>query len=254
MKKLTAILLTATMLLSLMAGTVAEDSRSQYADIADALAVLRALVGLENDACVTTHDFNENDVLDIGDALLVLRGLVGVGDMMVIRTGEVSEVVESSATTRVTERTTEATTTTEVTTTEPPVEPPETLSDEMRERIKADFLVFFDFLSLENSRKQKHKIGVCCLGTEACYPLQATLSEYFGTFNDKVVLKLNLYGASIAASIEYEIVAGHKIYYSGCMRVLVWNDGVFRNLTQAYEMGWLTADDIRVVSQRCRRC
>ncbi|MCL1881015.1 MAG: hypothetical protein FWF76_02425, partial [Oscillospiraceae bacterium] len=83
MKKLTAILLTATMLLSFAIGAFAENTEQEYADIADALAVLRALVGLENSACVTTHDFNENDVLDIGDALLVLRGLVGVGDMMV---------------------------------------------------------------------------------------------------------------------------------------------------------------------------
>jgi hypothetical protein len=67
----------------------------QYATINDALAILRDIVGLDNNATVVTHDFNSNGVLDLEDALLVLRGLVGSGipQRFVVHGGEnVSEL------------------------------------------------------------------------------------------------------------------------------------------------------------------
>jgi hypothetical protein len=56
----------------------------QYASINDALAILRDIVGLDNNATVVTHDFNGNGELDLEDALLVLRGLVGIGEQQVL--------------------------------------------------------------------------------------------------------------------------------------------------------------------------
>ncbi|MCL1881047.1 MAG: DUF1848 domain-containing protein [Oscillospiraceae bacterium] len=59
-KKLTAILLTVTIFISLIAGIFAENTEQEYADIADALAVLRDLVGLQNDACVDSTMFGKS--------------------------------------------------------------------------------------------------------------------------------------------------------------------------------------------------
>jgi hypothetical protein len=85
MKKLLAIAITAAMMLSLVVSATVEPAEpSEYANVGDALAILRHLVALESNAEVETHDFNGNDVLDVGDALLVLRGLVGLDEKRVL--------------------------------------------------------------------------------------------------------------------------------------------------------------------------
>ncbi|MCL2754712.1 MAG: hypothetical protein FWD35_03210 [Oscillospiraceae bacterium] len=57
----------------------------QIADISHALAILRHIIGLENNAHVSTHDFNGDGVLDINDALLVLRSIIGLAPPQVLR-------------------------------------------------------------------------------------------------------------------------------------------------------------------------
>jgi hypothetical protein len=46
-----------------------------------ALAILRYVIGLSTEIpiCVTTHDFNDDGVVDIADALIVLRWIIGLG-------------------------------------------------------------------------------------------------------------------------------------------------------------------------------
>jgi hypothetical protein len=77
----------------------AASNNSRISDIGDALAILRNCVGLDNNACLTTHDFNANGVIDVGDALLVLRGLVGLDEPQivgVINGADNGNVVDSS--------------------------------------------------------------------------------------------------------------------------------------------------------------
>jgi hypothetical protein len=58
-----------------------------FAEIGDALAILRYIINLPNEieVCVSTHDFDGNGELEIADALLVLRGLIGLGERQVLR-------------------------------------------------------------------------------------------------------------------------------------------------------------------------
>ena len=81
MKKLISTLLALAMIVSLagVAAALPEQPTDRDANLSDALEVLREIIGLENIACVTTHDFNENGRIDIQDGLLVLKGIIGIG-------------------------------------------------------------------------------------------------------------------------------------------------------------------------------
>jgi hypothetical protein len=86
MKKFTAVMLVVAVLmpLTITGGAAGRLNEFEYARVSDALAILRECVGLANDADVSTHDFNGNNVIDVGDALLVLRGVVGIGEPQVL--------------------------------------------------------------------------------------------------------------------------------------------------------------------------
>jgi hypothetical protein len=51
-----------------------------YADVEDALAILRHLVGLPSTATLEMHNFTGSGELEVEDALLILRGIVGIGE------------------------------------------------------------------------------------------------------------------------------------------------------------------------------
>ncbi|MCL1881544.1 MAG: hypothetical protein FWF76_05140 [Oscillospiraceae bacterium] len=91
MKKIVSILIGVVMMMSLAIVISANDisdkpefPETSYADIGDVVEILRDLVGLENNATVVSHDFNNNNILDIGDALFGLRGLVGLGEQQIV--------------------------------------------------------------------------------------------------------------------------------------------------------------------------
>jgi hypothetical protein len=50
----------------------------QYAEVADAIAILRAIVGLSSDATTETHNFTKSGTLEVRDAILVLRSVAGL--------------------------------------------------------------------------------------------------------------------------------------------------------------------------------
>jgi hypothetical protein len=91
MKKILALLcivsLLCTMTLSATADSLEPADSPRFADVNDAIAILREAVGLPQDvASVATHDFSGNGELDVNDAILVLRGLSEVGERQVVGT------------------------------------------------------------------------------------------------------------------------------------------------------------------------
>jgi hypothetical protein len=74
-----------TMILSVMADNAFETiEEMKYAEVEDALAILRHLVGLSSTATVELHNFTGSGELEVEDALLVLRGLVGLSERAVL--------------------------------------------------------------------------------------------------------------------------------------------------------------------------
>ena len=213
MKKLTAVFLVITMVIAapLTLGAITEEPNDpQYADMSDALAILREVIALTQTlATVETHDFNDNGKLDIGDALLVLRGIIGLNDRMVMNTMNEMSTRE--------------------------FEHLEPLSEEIALRIKSDYL---ERLVAETPSHL----------TEGYSVEGIIIVRYYGTYNSCVVLTMrDAYTESPDVYIPPSIIniAGHEFSipaFGG--GIGVWNDGEFLGLAQAYEEGWLTEQDV----------
>jgi len=82
MKKLTSLAIAIAIAIATTFTATAVDeptAATELAEISDALAILRDVVGLPQDiATVMNHDFNGNGELDLDDALIALRGIVGL--------------------------------------------------------------------------------------------------------------------------------------------------------------------------------
>jgi len=86
MKKLTSLAIAITIATTITGGVaLATRNRLQQAEMTDALAILRNIIDLSTEVEVTveTHDFDGNGIVEIADALLVLRELVGVNDTQI---------------------------------------------------------------------------------------------------------------------------------------------------------------------------
>ncbi|MCL1880960.1 MAG: hypothetical protein FWF76_02145, partial [Oscillospiraceae bacterium] len=137
----------------------------------------------------------------------------------------------------------EATTTTEVTTTEPPVEPPETLSDEMRERIKADWVEMFDFANYYSFGVPKGNTNI----------ENVVIDEYFGTFNDGVVLMISYDYESHSDNTWIGIISGFRFRFVSSQSIIVWFNGDFYGFTSAFENEILTKQNIEQIYFRHRK-
>ena len=75
---------------------------------------------------------------------------------------------------------------------------------------------------------------------------------YFGTFNGMEVVVIHPYMWAVTADMQYIELAEHTIELgSGAYRIFVHKDGDFVDIKDAYELGYLTADDIkRIASER----
>jgi len=96
LKKFTAILLTAAIMLATLATVAVAEPEYRYAEIDDALAILRFVIDLPTafEITVETHDFDGNGKIEIADGLLVLRGIVGLGEQQKVKLGEPEPVEE----------------------------------------------------------------------------------------------------------------------------------------------------------------
>jgi hypothetical protein len=73
--------------------------------------------------------------------------------------------------------------------------------------------------------------------------------HYYGTFNGREVVIIYPKNAPMTMDMQYIDIAGHRIALgSGSLRLLVHDNGRFVPIHEAYERGWLTADDIKLIA------
>jgi len=74
------------------------------------------------------------------------------------------------------------------------------------------------------------------------------LRYYYGTYDGSVATKIGYWFYGYLAVIIYEHIDGITITYPSTHKILVWNDGNFYNLQEAYDNGLLTKDDIQRIA------
>ena len=70
------------------------------------------------------------------------------------------------------------------------------------------------------------------------------IDVYLGTYNGRVPLMIRCIESAFATIVWEEEVAGFVFFYWSGQRILLWDDGAFYTLPNAYELGLLTAEDI----------
>ena len=74
------------------------------------------------------------------------------------------------------------------------------------------------------------------------------VNGYYGTYNDTVALKMDLIGSGSITLVIDQTVAGIKFVFSDGADVMkVWRDGEFYSLSQAYDQGFLTREDLEAI-------
>ncbi len=74
--------------------------------------------------------------------------------------------------------------------------------------------------------------------------------QYFGTYNDVLVLKAYGTGGTTLGIVVFETIAGFEFSLGEGIKYSVWVDDKLYYLKDAYELGILTADDIKYIHQR----
>jgi hypothetical protein len=110
---------------------------------------------------------------------------------------------------------------------------PATLSAELENQIKQDYL--------DNRRAED-------LQFDERHPDATSdnvyIREYNGAYNGCVAIMISCYEYHALMPSE-DIVAGVRIMYADSDYIKVWNDGIFYRLKPAYDQGLLTRDDIK---------
>ena len=78
-------------------------------------------------------------------------------------------------------------------------------------------------------------------------PVDFQIDHYFGTYNDSLALMVRRRDSSFPDVVWEEEVAGVIFHYNSGQSILVWHDGAFYSLPNAYEQGLLTAENIRAI-------
>ena len=81
------------------------------------------------------------------------------------------------------------------------------------------------------------------------YVNSASIQEYYGNFDGAVAVKISNAGMSYLDVHMSEEVAGFTIEYYNGQKIVVWKDGSFYRLSEAYEEGILTKKNIEAISK-----
>ncbi len=74
--------------------------------------------------------------------------------------------------------------------------------------------------------------------------------QYFGKYNDVLIIKVYVNGEAATDSYSHETIAGFDFYLIDGKKYSVWVGDKLYYLKDAYELGILTADDIKYIHQR----
>ena len=110
------------------------------------------------------------------------------------------------------------------------------LEKETESRIKNDYIYFFLNFKAPGRNydlsEEDVKISLC-----------------IGDFNGAYVLDICLYGEFFDYAIYKETVAGVEFTYQSSKFYLVWKDGEFKRITDAYSSGWLCDSDLEIIQR-----
>ena len=71
-------------------------------------------------------------------------------------------------------------------------------------------------------------------------------APYLGTFNDAIV---SVWTTEAMESVEI-VIGEYVMYFPTISGILVYKDGEICDIVSAYEKGWLTDDNIKIISER----
>ncbi|MCL1811667.1 MAG: hypothetical protein FWG41_05580 [Methanomassiliicoccaceae archaeon] len=109
--------------------------------------------------------------------------------------------------------------------------PPEPLNSEMEMKIKQDY--FNQITKIKFPEATIDNVGI---------------NKYYGTYNGSVVVKMSDLTGHLIMMIS-ETVGGITINYPDTNKALVWKDGNFYSMQEAYDLGLLCKDDLREISR-----
>ena len=73
-------------------------------------------------------------------------------------------------------------------------------------------------------------------------------TPYLGTFDGVIVV-----GSSLTTEEETYIIGGTAFEMGSLKKITVYKDGKFASIEQAYNSGWITDDDIAIISERIEK-
>ncbi|MDR1690292.1 MAG: hypothetical protein LBR42_00425 [Candidatus Methanoplasma sp.] len=76
-----------------------------------------------------------------------------------------------------------------------------------------------------------------------------TLAKYYGTYDGSIAVMMKGDFISHITVLEDEVIDGITIQYGSSNRLLIWEDGVFYTLQEAYDKGILTKEDLIAISE-----
>jgi ABC-type phosphate/phosphonate transport system substrate-binding protein len=205
-------------------------------------SMLCTLVACSESNAKPTEENTSNGVDDLEDSVTTMEDVIPITTADVttsetppVTTESTTVATEGSATVTssgITQPTTPPATTITATSPSVPSTPP-VLSKSVAKRVKSDYQRHF----LDSLPQHLHP--------ENGYNVEnISIDRYYGTYNSSVALMMsNVYEEHQHIQWE-EKVAGYVFAYSDGNRILVWNDGMFYKLPQAYEQGFLTKQDV----------
>lgn len=71
--------------------------------------------------------------------------------------------------------------------------------------------------------------------------------RYFGIYNGGVAVMMALYGVSLPPAIDEIMVVGLKFSFNTGRHIIMWKNGTFYSLQNAYDENFLTVDELEKI-------
>jgi len=71
------------------------------------------------------------------------------------------------------------------------------------------------------------------------------IEVYYGTYNGSIPVTMDVKGVGYAGNMRPIVVADINFLFNGPNEIIVWQEGKFYELHEAYDFGWLTQEDLR---------
>ncbi len=101
-------------------------------------------------------------------------------------------------------------------------------SDELLDQIKKDFISY--------------------MGIPEEYADTLYIQNYYGNYNGSIPVMFEGGGLTHHDAVVNEIIAGYSFRYSNGNTIMVWKDGTFYSIKEAYDRGLLTANQVGAIS------